>query len=265
MKKNKLNNILTTILAALLLLNLGVMVTYTAITNSKLNEAINLTKPQEAELTIIIAENCPECKTLDALRKYIEEQNIELTSTKSFTADSETGKDLIEEHKIERLPAMIFKTDGSLKSTLKKALEKGSKSISEDTIVWEQLGAPYFDLKKSEIAGLVTVTFISDKSCATCYDVEAIHKGVLANFGVKIVNQQTFDMSEEEGHKLIEKYQITKVPTVILSKEVDAYESLKTAWAQAGTVEADGNYIFREMSLINAIFKDLETNKVNQP
>jgi len=63
---------------------------------------------------------------------------------------------------------------------------------------------------------------------------------------------------------LVAQYNITKVPTIIMSPDVKYYElnNFQTVWKQVGTIENDGYYVFRSMRALNGvIYKDLSLNK----
>ena len=74
-------------------------------------------------------------------------------------------------------------------------------------------------------------------------------------------SEKTVDIASDEGKALIKKYSIKSVPTIILSKDADAYPALKQIWQQVGSVEEDGNYVFREVTQMGS-YKDLTTGDV---
>ena len=118
------------------------------------------------------------------------------------------------------------------------------------------MNPPYWDIKDNEAKGLVTVTYVTDDSCSDCYNVQ-VHKTILENYGVFIANKSTVDISSIEGQSLISKYSITKVPTIIVSSDLQYYQAIIKVWTQVGTVEDDGNYIFRNVSLVSANYTEL--------
>lgn len=261
MKKNR-NNYLAWILAVLLAANLIVMVFFTVTVDNKLEEAIGFATPQVGTLTLITANDCPQCRDLEPLKEYIISQNVEITDEQTFSAETPEGRDLIDKFAIEKLPTLIFQSEKKVKTQLKTAIEKGSREIDDNTLLWEQAFPPYFDLKNNFITGLVEVIFLTDKSCSECYDVVQVQKEILDNFGVVIVTEKPIDISDEEGKQLLKKYAINKVPTIILSEEAKFYEQLSSVWGQVGTIEEDGSFVFREMSVIEAKYRDLETGQI---
>ena len=68
--------------------------------------------------------------------------------------------------------------------------------------------------------------------------------------------------SDVEGKELFAKYNITKVPTIILSSDVSAYPT-KQILKQFFSVQKDGSYVFTRVSGVGT-YKDLTTNQVVQ-
>ena len=68
-------------------------------------------------------------------------------------------------------------------------------------------------------------------------------------------------MSSDEGVALLGKYGIKKVPTMILSGDMDSYPALTGIWSQVGTVK-DGVYVFQNVEVLQLPFKDLATGQV---
>ena len=66
-----------------------------------------------------------------------------------------------------------------------------------------------------------------------------------------------------EGQKLVARYQIKKLPTILLQGDLIENEALKQIWQGVGTIEEDNNFVFRTTELIGNYF-DLETKKVEK-
>jgi len=78
---------------------------------------------------------------------------------------------------------------------------------------------------------------------------------------VKTVSEDTYDISSPQGKDLIAKYNITKAPTLLISPEAKAYDTLTQVWTEVGTVESDGWYVFRATEQMGN-YTDLLTNQV---
>ena len=140
--------------------------------------------------------------------------------------------------------------------------------ISEDgSYILTTINPPYRDITTNEIKGLVELTYITDRSCSECYNVSE-HKLILTNqraFALAITKETSVDISTKEGKELINNYNITSVPTVLLSKEASAYPSLISVWRNVGSVEKDGILIFRNLDLMQGKYKDLSKNEIIEP
>lgn len=257
--------VLVVSLAVLLFANFIVLTFFTVTVGDKLTEAIELTKPQAINLTLIAPVDCPRCRDLESLKTLIAKQNVTIDVDEILIADTPAAQKLITKFAIQKLPALILQSKSALRQPLKTALQSSSREISEAELLWEQMTPPYFDLVEQKTVGLVTITFLTDESCTDCYDVAAIQKPILTRFGVASTAEKTIDRKEAAGQELIQKYAITKVPTVLLSSEAAAYEQLKTIWQDVGSVETDGTFIFREPDLLPAIYRDLTTGLIVKP
>ena len=77
-----------------------------------------------------------------------------------------------------------------------------------------------------------------------------------------VANEETFDIKDIKGRQVRVKYDIKNVPTVIITGDLDAYETLKAAWDQVGTIEDDGAYVFRELDVLQVPYKDLTSGEI---
>lgn len=261
-QKQKFISAILVLLAGVLAVNTVVMGMFGSTVDKKLGEALERTKPQEGALTLVLPAGCSVCGDLSVLKQKIKSQNIEIIDDTIFSSDSTEGQKFIQEMGIEKLPAMVFSARGSVKDTIIKSIEQGSRKIGDNMLVWEQGKPPYMDTSSGEVSGLVHVTYIRDKSCTDCYDVQKIQRPILQQFGVAVVAENSVDISEEAGKELLAAYNITAVPTILLSPETIYYGALASVWGQVGTVESDGSFIFRDPARLGVAYKDLETGKV---
>lgn len=212
----------------------------------------------------IAASQCESCSDLTGLIPALKNIGIAFGSEKTVDASSAEGKALIDKYKILKLPAFIF--------------SKEIAQYEEVTSVWSQMGSvekdgsyvlrlinpPYFDVAKSKVEGFVELTYLTDSSCKSCYNV-TVHKLILSNpqnFGMAISAERYVDVSSETGKELVTKYNITFAPTAILSKDAALYPSLAVVWPQVGSVEADGSYIFRDLSVLGVVYKNIVNNTI---
>jgi len=263
--KGNLNQALLGILGIVAAVNILTMGYFTYSVNDKLNEAIDVTKPQTGELTLVKVDDCPMCGDLAEYKKIISAQNVELTDEEIISNKSDEGKKLIEEFGLKKLPALVFVAEENLKSNIAKALEKDSRKVGANTIIWEKNYPPYLNVGVNNVSGLVDVVYLTDSRCKDCYNPLQIHRPILQNFGVAVLSEKQVDVLDTEGKELVSKYNIQAVPTVILSADAGQYLPLLSVWRQVGTSESDGSLVFREMEALNSTYKDLITEKVIVP
>ncbi len=207
---------------------------------------------------------CKDCSDVSSLITQLVRTGVIVS--KESTLDVSQAQELIAKYKITKIPTIIFSKDlGSYQDSQVLSAWKQFGSIEDDgSYILRAVPPPYKDLTKNEVVGLVDVTYLNDNSCSNCYNV-SLHKAILLNFGTFISKENRIDISSVEGKDLLAKYKITKVPTIILTKEASAYTSLIEAWKQVGTVEDDGIFVFRNLEVLGLPYKDLTTNQVVEP
>ena len=107
---------------------------------------------------------------------------------------------------------------------------------------------------------------LQDEKCGECYDV-GVHERILGGYGVVLGNVTYLNYSVAWQQKLIGKYNITFLPTVILDGELEENfnfsSSLQQVWALVGSTEKDGWHVFRNVTALggNTTFKNLTSGK----
>ena len=260
--RKNLSSALMFILAVVVLVNIVVMSVFAITVNNKLDMAIALNEPLKAEIMIVMPVDCPACGDMSAYKKLVLAQNIEATEDSLVSSDTDRGRALIERHSLTNLPALILTTEEDIDAKIIEALPQGHRSGEGGALVWEQASPPYYNLQSSQVEGMISITYITDGSCEECYNVVAVQKPALLRFGLALDTENTVDINTPEGESLKKKYNISAVPTVILSSEASKYLALQSVWKQVGTIEPDGVHVFREMKALGATYKDLSTGKV---
>ena len=216
--------------------------------------------------TIINDTTCVNCVDLNTFIAQLRQGGYVFGTIVQFSSADASAQSLIAKYNITRLPSMLFSNDAKEYPDLQAGWVQIGGIVSADGIyVYQTQQPPYRDLATGTIRGSVTLIYLIDASCTTCYNV-SLHKQVLSNFGVtKLDSEKTYDVASPEGKALITKYNITLVPTVILQGDVSAYKSLAGVWAPVGSVESDGSYIFRKPDVMNGPYRDLSSGKIITP
>ncbi|MBI2134352.1 hypothetical protein HYU09_00030 [Candidatus Woesearchaeota archaeon] len=209
----------------------------------------------------VVDSSCEECIPLSQLADALKQSGVAVTEEKTHEYNSKEGIELISKFGISRIPAILISNEVNYYDGFKEQMQQ----LAEEKNGYYALhatSAPYRDLSKGEVVGLVKIILLDDNSCAECYDV-SINSQILPRFGVFVDEESYADISSPEGMELISKYNIEKVPALLLSPEASEYPALVQVWQSVGTVEDDGWYIMREPENIGT-YRNLKTNEIVQ-
>lgn len=222
-------------------------------------------RPAEISIVTIVSSSCETCVEIDTLLEMIQKQNVQINSDKRFEVDSEEAKILITEYKLERVPSVLVR--GELeKDSVRTFFESLGRTAEDGTRVIEPSMPVYFDLTQNKLVGEVSLTTISDSTCAECYD-PSIHESILKNnFGVTITKTEILDANSGQGKTYVQRYAIKELPAFLLSGDATSYDALVKTWGQVGTVEEDGTFVFRKNSELGGlVYKNLSTGTIVKP
>lgn len=217
--------------------------------------------------TILSDPSCSTCidpkLTIDAYKKA----GVKITDQNEVVWNSPEGQKIIDQYKITKLPTFILSPDIDFYDNVKSNWANIGTVEKDKTYVARTLFLPYRDLGKGQIVGLVDLIYLTDSSCADCYKVQDVQKPILTKgYGVAIRSERTIDVASLEGKNLVAQYNITKVPTILLSPEAEQYPNIKSVWKSVGIVGSDGWYIFTGLNQLGSIiYKDLSNNQVIRP
>lgn len=217
--------------------------------------------------TLITDPSCSQCLDTKTIIEGFKKAGVKIKDTKELAWNSLGGQKIINQYKITKAPTFIFSPEFDLYNTLKGSWSNFGTVETDKTYVARNIPLPYRDLAKGQLVGFVDIIYLTDSTCPDCYKTQDVQKPILTKgYGVAIRSERFVDISSVEGRNLISKHSITKVPTILISPEVDQYANLKAVWKGVGTVGKDGWYIFTEMSQLGGItYKDLTNNKVIKP
>lgn len=206
----------------------------------------------------LVWRNCFQCFDIDLPVQVLKEEGVFILEKDRHYVDEALGKEWIELYNLKKAPSLILSKDAEEYPSVLKAWENDFIGYRSKDGSFIFTGAvPFVDLNSGILNGLVTLTFIVDNSCTDCYNPQGLRKPLLQDFGIAIVNEPIFDVSQQEAIELIEKYKITKIPTFIISKEASEYYLFNQNWKNFGTVEEDGVYVLRNLEQFKVKFKNL--------
>lgn len=237
---------------ALVLADIGAP--YTDATTGKIEGRVTLSILKDAD--------CAKCNDLKNLISQLKAAGIKISQEKNVLSNTDEGKNLINKYNIGFIPTLILSKDATAYPIIQEAWPQVGSKETDGSYVLRLVNPPYINLTTGKLRGLVSVVYMADKSCTECYNV-SVHREILASpqsFAVKLEKEETIDIDSAKGKDLIVKYNITQVPTVILSDEISAYPSTP-ALKQFFSVEKDGYYVFRKDSVVGN-YRDLTTNQI---
>ena len=106
------------------------------------------------------------------------------------------------------------------------------------------------------VSSEVSVRILAAPDCTECFDPEQ-YLPELERLGVTLGNIERLDGSSSE--KVMERYGITRLPALVLSKELGSYPELATSWDRIGTIAKDGSYVLQG---VNPPYFDVEEKTV---
>ena len=90
------------------------------------------------------------------------------------------------------------------------------------------------------------ITIVTSKNCeGKCFDINLFLNALRQN-GIKEVGTETLNIEDSQGQTMVEKYKIEKVPTVLISGELDKNPQLVQAWTALGEI-IDNVFVFRKL------------------
>ena len=205
---------------------------------------------------------CGKCNDLTPLINQIKGTGVKIYEEKIIEPSSEEGEGLIKKYNIGFAPTIILSKEASAYDIIQQAWPQIGSKETDGSYVLRLVNPPFINLTTNKLMGLVNIVYLIDKGCSECYDVNQ-HKEILTNqqsFAVQLDKEETYDINDAKGKELIAKYNITKVPTIILSEEINVYPSSQVL-KQFFSVEKDGSYVFRTAQAVGT-YKDLTTNQI---
>ena len=205
---------------------------------------------------------CLQCSPAKATLDQLTNIGVLLKST-FVDAGTPQGSELIAKYNISKVPTIIMSSDALLYPAISQVWKDAGTIESDGMLVLRAVSAPYQEPATHVIRGLVDITYVTDASCAECYNV-SIHDNILSqNFRMYFGNKKTIDVGTPEGKAFIAAYNITKVPTIVLSPESKVYAGIQEIWSNVGTVAPDGSYVFTAIEQLKGqVYKNLKTGTI---
>ncbi|MBI2141299.1 hypothetical protein HYU16_02640 [Candidatus Woesearchaeota archaeon] len=217
--------------------------------NALAAEAQELNRLPAVQLTAISVESsvdCEQCTQVDALISEVEKARANITASTVLKVNDARSQELIDKYDIARLPAVIITGE------IDKVAITGFTKVNDALI--SQTPPPYV-IPTGKIRGLVSLTYVNVSSCSECPDLMGVVQQLRAQ--IKVADFKAVDKDSEEGKKLVAEYEMTRLPGILLSSDINEY-SLADQLAQVGTVKKDGFIALGS----NAPYLNVSTGKI---
>lgn len=215
-------------------------------------------------ITYIKDSSCPQCFDITQFSDQLEGVGVSIGAEQVIDASDSGAKAMIAKYGITKLPTMLMSPEALQYPVIVQVWNQVGTQEADGMLVMRNITPPYKDLTDKKVRGHVTITYLVDKACTTCYNA-SMHSIVLAqSFGMSFKEEKYIDISTKAGQDLIKKYGIKYVPTLLLGKEAEIYSALGEAWKDVGDQAADGTFVFRNVNMLAGItYKDLASNTTN--
>lgn len=212
----------------------------------------------------VILSGCEQCWDTNGFLANMQGDGVNIERTLYYQPDSAEARQMIEKYNITRLPTVVLSSQLlNYSHVVPRWMVIGSME-ADGSFVLRVPNPPYVELPSGHVRGEVELIELVDSGCAACYDVGKQKQALGEQFGIAFGKVTRQDVAGPDGRALVEKYNITAVPTVLLSPELGAYLFADGLWAQLGDRAADGWYVFRNMQATNgATWKDITTGQIH--
>lgn len=224
--------------------------------NKNIAAAKEAARPANVKIVKITAPNCRDCFNVETAVNDFKKQNVKIEEEKILNLDSPEASASIKQLTIKRVPTYIV--SGEVTKNNLEGFVKNNGEIKDNNFVFTKVTPIFIDTENKQEMGKVIATIISDPLCSQCLDPELTIES-FKKAGVKITDQKEVVWNSYEGQQVINQYKITKLPTFILSSDIDLYENVKSNWSNIGTVETDKTYVARNLFLP---YRDLEKGQI---
>lgn len=209
----------------------------------------------------IKASGCLECGDPALFLSSLEASPVAMafTNTTIYDENDSRAQALIAQYNITKLPTLFLSEKGASAYPVFEQIRLLG-AIEDGWFILRDVVPPYVDLADNRsVRGLVAAVYLVNSSCEDCLDISSLSEYLSEASGVIIVDEKTHEIDSAQGMELVQRYNITKIPTLIFSNEVRYYYKFEEAWAaQNNTVEEDGSFVFRAHNLLGgAGYQDL--------
>ena len=216
----------------------------------------------DVTVVLLMDQTCTDCFNLSQVIQQLSDAGLKIVSQSVVDSNDVEGKGLIEQYSIEILPTLIFSNDALEYDVVQQVWDQVGSVENDSKLVLRQVSPPYINVSTGKTEGLVKISYLVDETCEDCYNVSVLKDLFAQGFNMAFDKEEVLDISKTKGKFLVKKYNLSIIPTIILSKEANIYPGIAEAWAQVGTQELDGSFVFRKVELLKDYFKQSQNTEL---
>ena len=260
MKKSKIEILLYSMLilvAAISILNVFLIQGRAAEINKASEAANEFLRPAKLEVTKILLSGCEDCFDIEAALESIKKQNVNITEEKTMFSDENEAKELISNFNIQKIPTLVISGEVNKTQQLKSFFDGVGEFSGQANVVYTSISPPYYDVSSAKVVGKVLIVNVVDSSCKECAPLAH----VILSFkqaGVAISKEDSYEYSSKEGMDLIGKFNITRIPAMLVSSEINYYSGISEQIKEL----AKENNGFYALHAVSPPYRDLEQGKI---
>ncbi len=225
---------------------------------SGMSSAVPQPKPVPVvDVAKILDLSCKDCFDVEPIMQSVRNSGVKIGKEEALDFSSPRAKELIAKYGIEKIPTIIVTGETANATALKTAFASFGEERNGALVVTKQTPV-YIDAGTGEAKGRISLIYLKDSACADCGDYSASIQQ-LKRIGMVISNESAIEYDSPAGRALIEKYNITNVPTLIFSKDAKEYGDFEKVWPQIGSIESDGTHVIRTP---NPPYRDLASGEI---
>lgn len=199
-------------------------------------------RPADIELVVITAD-CEDCYDIDSVVSVVKSSGVNIVSEKTLDFSSSEGQAVVSKYNIDSAPSLVLTGELAKAKTLSFKLKDAGAEETDDYIIVRP-EPPFVETESGNVRGRITVILIEKSDCDDCTDLQPIINQ-FALSGLKIKEQRNLDYDSSAAREWVDKYDIEKIPVVIMDEEATVYPNIAQGWTQYGTIESDGTVIMR--------------------
>lgn len=213
-------------------------------------------------ITTITDSKCNNCANIKAIASQIssiayvgEEKSFDYSSF-----DSNEAKILVEKFNLLRVPAIIISSDLVYYPEIAGAWKTIGSIEPTGEFVSREFPLPYREISTGYVKGLVGLTMLKDSNCSSCFEITEFKDILTRTFGMEFNKEEIFDINSSEGKKVLFDYNVTVLPTIIVSSDANQYSGFSLAWESVGTMEKDNSFVLRNLAALKVGYETLDQN-----